>query len=239
MIELNLNHNLRHSPLDSATPAAEFRATVLELCADIYTRIADLVETTPASALQQCFDGSDHSPLTVINATTELCDMLCNMEPGPDMELVGTPSGPEYEHSEPPDSDRLGDPAQSESAIGFEESYGEENKPEAIESHMHVSSDVDWSVEIDAHRHAESAVDPAAFSNDSDTSMMKEADLPPPACPPGWTKQEIDNVMKLFAQTPGSRASRRWFQIIAVSLQKKTSDQVSEFYHYCSANGLL
>lgn len=84
----------------------------------------------------------------------------CNLEPDPDTELVGTPSGPEYEHPELPDGDhnprlrepRLRRPPQSESVIGFGESDGEEHKPEAIEAQIHVSDDVDWSVEIDVHR---------------------------------------------------------------------------------------
>ncbi|KAJ7903980.1 hypothetical protein B0H13DRAFT_2025485 [Mycena leptocephala] len=156
------------------SPTAEFRAAVLELCEDIYTRIADLVEKVPASALQQCFDGSEHSPLSVINTTTQLCDMLvrflfhcvialvslsqCNLEPDSDTELVGRPSGPEYGHPELPDVDldpRLGkpqllDPPRSESVIGFGESDGEEL--EAIEAYIGVSDDVDWSVQIDVHR---------------------------------------------------------------------------------------
>ncbi|KAJ7847047.1 hypothetical protein B0H13DRAFT_2092226 [Mycena leptocephala] len=150
------------------SPTAEFRAAVLELCADIYTRIADLVEKVPASALQHCIDGSEHSPLSVINTTTQLCDMLvrfslsllsqCNLEPDSDTELVGRPSGPEYGHPELPDVDldpRLGkpqllDPPRSESVIGFGESDGEEL--EAIEAYIGVSDDVDWSVQIDVHR---------------------------------------------------------------------------------------
>ncbi|KAJ7460509.1 hypothetical protein B0H11DRAFT_2058103 [Mycena galericulata] len=240
---------------------AEFRAAVLGLCADISTRIADLVEKAPASALHQCFDGSEHSPLAIINTTTQLCDMLvrvlfrcviafvsfsqCNLEPDPDTELVGTPSGPEYGHPELPDGDhkprlgepRLRDPPRSDD---FGESHGEEHEPEAIETQIHVSDDVDWSVEIDVHRHAEPAIDPAAFPMDgSDTLMTEEADFPPPALPPKWTKEEKDVAMKLLTQTSDGDASHRWFQKIAVSLPNKTSNQVSEFYDYCSANHLL
>ncbi|KAJ7939673.1 hypothetical protein B0H13DRAFT_1940983 [Mycena leptocephala] len=145
---------------------AEFRAAVLGLCADIYTRIADLVEKAPASALQQCFDGSEHNPLAVINATTELCDILCNLEPDPQLikanpGLLGPPCDLEPGHpGHPPDSDlniplgepELRDPARSESNMDPGESDGEENEHEATEAHIRVSGVVDWSVDIDVHR---------------------------------------------------------------------------------------
>ncbi|KAJ7904017.1 hypothetical protein B0H13DRAFT_1881952 [Mycena leptocephala] len=65
----------------------------------------------------------------------------------------------------------------------FGESHGEEHEPDAIEAQIHVSDDVDW--------HVEPAIDPAAFPMDgSDTLMTEEADFPPPALPPKWTKEE-------------------------------------------------
>ncbi|KAJ7933705.1 hypothetical protein B0H13DRAFT_700393 [Mycena leptocephala] len=244
---------------------AEFRAAVLGLCADIYTRIADLV--APASALQQCFDGSEHNPLAVINTTTELCDILvralfqcviafitfpqCNLEPDPQLVKanpgLGTPCDLEPGHPElPPDSDlntRLGepelrDPARSESDMDPGESDGEENEHEATEAHIRFSGDVDWSVDIDVHSHAKPATDPAIlFMDDSDIIMTEEANFPPPmpALPQKWTNKEKDIAMKLFTQDLGGEDRRRWFRRIAMSLPNK----VSEFYHYCSKNHLL
>ncbi|KAJ7848731.1 hypothetical protein B0H14DRAFT_2767121 [Mycena olivaceomarginata] len=174
--------------------------------------------------------------MTVINTTTQLCDILCNLEPDPETGLVGTPSNLDHEHPTLPDGDPVSE----------------------AEAYIDVSDDVDWTVEIDVHRHAEPAMDPAPVHSldESNLPMTEAADFALPALPPSWTKQEggklyflsfflciyvdlTDIAMKLFTQTPSGDASRRWFQKIAMSLPKKTSNQVSEFHQYCSQNHLL
>ncbi|KAJ7884345.1 hypothetical protein B0H14DRAFT_2700647 [Mycena olivaceomarginata] len=161
--------------------------------------------------------------MTVINTTTQLCDILCNLEPDPDTGLVGTPSNLDHERPTLPDGDPVSE----------------------AEAYIDVSDDVDWTVEIDVHRHAEPAIDPAPVHSldESNLPMTEAVDFALPALPPSWTKQEEGNIaMKLFTQTPSGDASRRWFQKIAMSLPKKalkTSNQVSEFHQYCSLNHLL
>ncbi|KAJ7898837.1 hypothetical protein B0H14DRAFT_2674435, partial [Mycena olivaceomarginata] len=158
---------------------------------------------------------------TVINTTTQLCDILCNLEPDPDIGLVGTPSNLDHEHPKLPDGDPVSE----------------------AEAYIDVSDDVDWTVEIDVHRfaHAEPAMDPPPVHSldESNLPMTEARDFAFPALPPSWTKQERDIAMKLFTQTPSGDASRRYFQKIAMSLPNNTSNQVTEFHQYCSLNHLL
>ncbi|KAJ7875401.1 hypothetical protein B0H13DRAFT_2550167 [Mycena leptocephala] len=169
---------------------AEFRAAVLELCADVRAQIASLIENASASTLE----------LEVINATTKLCDILCNFEPDPQL-IKANPGLREL----PPDSDpatRLGepelrDPARSESNMDIGESDGEGNELEATEALIRVSGVVDC--------YANPAIDPAVLSkDDSDIAMTEEANFP--------SMPEL-----------GGEDRRHWFRRIAIYLPNKVT----------------
>ncbi|KAJ7819119.1 hypothetical protein B0H14DRAFT_2600841 [Mycena olivaceomarginata] len=157
----------------------------------------------------------------------------CNLEPDPQLnpEPLNTLGDLEPTVPEPPDRDSNTRPEEPE-VRDHESDMDPGEMEDEYTAKTHISdSDVN-------REYAKPGIVPAELIvDDGDIIMGEEAKVPPPM--PCTYAELTDIAMKLFTQDIGSEDRTRWFRRIAMSLQNKRSEQVSEFYHYCSENHLL